>query len=225
MKIFKRIGAFFYAVLMVLLIIMQLLGPKTKKSRKRVIRKIRRKYPDYEIAEVIMQYSDWSSTIRTANEDHKATSAEVVIKNGDRQRTIHLERRFYWMWRIESDAPDHGPDVPEDAYFVEKSVDSVGRRIDIEACVRSAWVIPDENGELYHISGNDDNWCYVYTCVRNLYKTQGGQVYVLNKKTFEWELTELLYSELDYYGNYDPISKEDAEQIIREHQKEDKGDT
>ncbi len=211
--VLKLIGEFFYSVIVVLVIIIKELGPSTKKSRKKVIKKIRRKYRGYEIAELYMHYTDWSSSIRVANDDHKATSAKAVIKKGDLQRTLHLSRSF-GIWHITNDAPDHGPDVPENAYFIERSVASVGKRLDIEESVRQAWVIPYEDGKLYHISGNDEYWCYVYIYIRNIYKTQNEKVYVLNKKTFEWELTELLYSTLDYYGNYDSIDRKEAEEII-----------
>ena len=69
MKLIKRIGAFFYAAFMVTLIILQLLGPKTKKSRKRVIRKIRRTYPDYEIAEVIRERFGQEADIWRSTQD------------------------------------------------------------------------------------------------------------------------------------------------------------
>lgn len=106
-------------------------------------------------------------------------------------------------------------DVLGDTYFIEKDAAYVGQMTDINACVRSPWVIPDEDGKLYSVSGDEDHWCYVYLYIHNLYKTHNGRVYALNKETFEWELTERLYSELEYYGNFEPISKEKAEEIIR----------
>ena len=44
--------------------------------------------------------------------------------------------------------------------------------------------------------------------------TKNENVYELNKKTFQWELSELTYSSLDYLGNYERISKAEAEEFI-----------
>ena len=216
MKIFKKIGSFFYAFFMVMLIILVQLGPKTDKSRRKVLKKLHRKYPDYHVADLDMRYTDWSSTVRTADEDHKATSAAAVIEKDDRQRTIHLQRGFLGIWRIEKDSPDKGPDVPDDVYFVEKSSVTAKNKAGIEKCVSRDWVMPDEDGNLYHMAGKGNLRCYVCMYITNFYKTQNGRVYVLNKETFEWEPSQLLYSYLDYYGNFDPISKEKAEKIIKD---------
>ena len=211
--IFRIIGSIGTTALVLLLLALNCLKPKTETSRKKVTRIIRRKYPSYEIIDLLMEYADWSSTICTADEEHRATSAVAVIRSDTEQRTLHL-RRSVFRWKLTHDAPDSGPDVPEDAYFMEDDWGAVGKRIDMDAYIRRSWVIPDEDGSLYHKSGGE-NWYYACHYIRNLYKTAGGRVYVLNRNTFAWELTDKLYSELDFYGNYTKITKEKAEALIR----------
>ena len=210
--ILRIIGSIGTTALLLVILALNCLKPKTGTSRKKVTRIIRRKYPSYEITDLIMEYADWSSTICTADEDHRATSAVAVIRSDTEQRTLHLHRSFF-RWKLTHDAPDSGPNVPEDAYFMEDNWGAVGQRIDMDAYIRQLWVIPDENGALYHKSGGE-NWYYACHYIRNLYKTAGGRVYVLNRKSPAWELTDKLYSELDFYGNYTAISKEEAEAFI-----------
>ncbi len=41
----------------------------------------------------------------------------------------------------------------------------------------------------------------------------------MNKQSFAWGPTETPYSELDYLGNYEKITKEKAEALINERKK------
>ena len=192
--------------------------PPTEKSRERIMRIIRKKYPSYQIISLTPEYADWSSTIKTADDEHKATRATAVIKNEEEQRTLRFGLRFR-IWRMTRDAPDGGRNVPDDVYFMEDNRAAAGKRIDIEESVRNSWVIPDEKGRAYKKSGSGDNWYYSYHYIKNIYRTQNGSIYVLNKDTFGWELTEKTYSELDYYGNYTKISKHTAEELISTRRK------
>lgn len=219
-EVFKDI---FVLIVLLLVFFFRGLRMSTKTSKKKVLRILRRKYPDYEIDELIMTYADWSSTIKAADEDDKdikASGAEAVIRNNIEQRTLHFSKTF-GIWRITNDVPDTGPNVPEGAYFVTKSYGAVGPAIDIDEYIKGCWIIPDKNGDAYHKVGSDDIWHYSIHYVSSIYKVENGKVYELNKDTFIWELTERTYSEMDYYGNYDPITKEEAEEIIRTYKKEE----
>ena len=139
------------------------------------MRIIRRKYPAYDIESLTTLYSDWSSTIRETDKYNKATMAKAIISGNDETRTLHFKLR-YRMWHITHDAPDGGRNVPDGEYYMEDNVAAVGKRIDINESVKHSWVIPDENGELYHKVGTDENWYYSYHYIRNIYKTGDGGV-------------------------------------------------
>ena len=213
MKILSELGQLILFLTSILL--KNVFTAKTETSRKRVTKMIRRKYPAYQIVNLRMQYADWSSTIKEANNSHRATSAKAVIENHEEQRTLHFRSHFR-IWRITHDTPDSGRNVPDEAYFMEDNWAALGQKLDIDESIRQTWVLPDENGNLYHKSGGD-NWYYSYHYIRNIYKTKNGKIYVLNRISFEWELTDKSYSELDYYANYTQISSKEAKRIIQEN--------
>ena len=156
MKIITEIGQLILILTVILL--KRLFTATTETSRKRVTRMIQRKYPGYQIVSLTMQYADWSSTIRKANEENRATSAEAVIRNHEEQRTLHF-RSHLRIWRITHDTPDSGKNIPDEAYFMHDNWGAVGQKLDIDESIRQAWVIPDENGNLYHKSSGK-NWYY-----------------------------------------------------------------
>ena len=209
--VFKNI--FIFIVLLAVIFLRSISTPATRISRRRIMRIIRRKFPAYVFESLTTLYSDWSSTIRETDKYNKATLARAVISSSEEKRTLHLKLR-YRMWHITHDAPDGGRNVPDGEYYMEDNVAAVGKRIDINESVKHSWVIPDENGELYHKVGTDENWYYSYHYIRNIYKTGDGGVYMLNCKTFEWERTDLAYSYIDYYGNCTKIPREKAEELI-----------
>lgn len=204
-----------YIVLLAVVLTKNIFVSKTKTSKKRIIRIIKRKYPAYQIVSLRMQYADWSSTIKEAKDGHRATSAKAVIRNDEEQRTLHFSSSFR-IWRTIHDAPDSGKNVPDGVYYMAEHYGAVGKKIDIDEYIKDLWIIPDKNGKSYHKS-DGENWYYSIHYITNLYRTENGSVYMLNPETFEWELTEKTYSEIDYYGNYTRISKTEAEQIIRKH--------
>ena len=110
----------------------------TEMCRKRVTVMIRRKHPSYQITDLLLLFSDWSSTVRPVYGDHRPTSATATINNGHEQRTLHLSKSF-GIWRITHDAPDSGENVPDGEYFMEDEYAAVGKRIDINSCVSNAW--------------------------------------------------------------------------------------
>ena len=55
-------------------------------------RMINRKYPNYEISDLKLQYVDFYSTVREADQFNRPTSAEAVIKSEDEQRTLEFKR-------------------------------------------------------------------------------------------------------------------------------------
>ncbi len=67
------------------------------------------------------------------------------------------------------------------------------------------------------------NTLLLYLYIQGIYRTQNGHVYELNMKSFSWDLTDILYSDLDYLGNYEQISGEDAETLISERRKKISG--
>ena len=213
MKIIAEIGQ--VILILTVILLKKIFIAKTEISRKSVTKLIRRKYPAYKTVSLRMQYADWSSTVREANDENRATSAEAIIRNDEEQRTLHFRSRFR-IWRITHDTPDSGKNVPDDIYFMEDNWAEAGQKIDIDESIRQSWVIPDENGNLYHRSGGE-NWYYSYHYIRNMYKTKNGMIYVLKRESFEWELTEKTYSEMDYYGNYTRISAKKAMELIQEN--------
>lgn len=202
-------------VILIVLVAVYFFVSTTEFSRKRITAVIMRKHPTYEIVTLTPEYSDWSSTVCEADDDHNPEFAKVVIQNDEEQRTICLDKTF-GIWVITSDEPDYGKNVPDDVYFVEERWANVGKAIDIEAYVRSVWVVPFENGELYRKYGGD-NWYYSYKYIENLYRTINGSVYVLNKESFEWEQSDLAYSYMVQYANYKKISKDEGEGIISKY--------
>ena len=199
------------AAVIVLLILNSVIST-TEVSRKRITAIIKRKYPSYQIISLEPEYTDWSSTVCEADDHHNPETATVVIKNEEEQRTIHFDKHF-GLWRISKNEPDYGKNVPDDVYFVETTSGNAGKNTDIEEYIKEIWIIPYENGELYKKVGEED-WYYSYRCILNMYRTENGSVYVLNKDSLEWETADLAYSYLDYYGNYSKISKDEAENII-----------
>lgn len=199
------------------LIIVYALTTTTDVSRKRVTAILRGKYPGYEIVSLDMEYVDFFSTVREADDDDKATMATAVIRNDDEQRTLHFDRLIV-IWTVTHNAPDYGPNGPDDEYFISYGTAHDGILTDIEETVRDPWIVPDENGQLYHEDGISYTY-YTYKYIEGICRTQGGRVYELNKDTLEWELSEKTYSWLDYFSNYTRITKEEGEKIIEEHTK------
>lgn len=210
MKTIKMI--FICLATLILLVVLNSFISTTEFSKKRINAIVKRKYPAYQIITLTPEYTDWSSTVCEADDAHKPECATVVIKNEEEQRTLHFDKSFI-IWRITHDEPDYGENVPDEVYFIEEQWAHAGQRIDIDEVIKSVWIIPFENGEPYQKSGGDD-WYYSYHYIDNVYKTKNGSIYVLNKKSFEWEQTDLAYSYLDYFGNYKKITKDEAEKIL-----------
>lgn len=199
-------------LLLPFIILIKLISPNRAASRRKIERVIKRKYPEYKINDIKMQYTDWSSSVKEAGACRKATLAVAEIANDEEQRTLHFELLF-GIWRITHDAPDSGRNVPEDEYFSEVKAQTIDIGSDIDRIIENVWIIPEKNGDLYcKIDGKYQ--CYSYRYLENMYMTKNENVYELNKKTFQWELSELTYSSLDYLGNYERISKAEAEEFI-----------
>jgi len=176
---------------------------------------IMKKYPTYEIIYVDLSYSDWSSSLRDADEEHKATSATVIIENELEQRTIHLNKYFY-RWKISSDEPDYGTNVPEDIYFLEITYNNFGKAVQFDI-TKTDWIFPDEFGNYYHKVGKGDDWYYSYKYCKNIYKTKKGIIYVFNKEKANWEETDISYSTLSFLSNYTKVDKEYAIDFIEKN--------
>jgi len=199
----------------ILAIVAALFGVHTAAIGKVLVKIIvKLKHPSYRITNVKMQKVDFFSTVKEVTGAEIATCAVVVIENKTDRRTLHLEK-FLWFWLVKNDAPDFGPDVPEDEYYIEISGENRGKLANIDAIIEREWILPAKDGSLYKKIGDED-WYYTFLKVQAIYRTLGGRVYALNKQNFAWEQTEIPYSELDYLGNYDKISKEEAEKLINE---------
>lgn len=196
-------------------------GPYSlEKDKQNVIQVVKKEYPSYEINTVYMTYTDFFSTVVEADDNSNvATSATVTAENNTERITIHLMKDnhlFFSTWRVESANPDSGPNIPDDVYFIEMNYRSVGKAVDIDEHIKKLWVIPYEDGSLYKKAGVSD-WYYSVKVCDNIYKTSGGKVYVFNKQDSDWEESDETYSGLNYYGNYQKISKEEALDIIEKY--------
>lgn len=206
----RRIAGIPAAVFTVILLAAaEIRGAKPEQARKKITARLKRKYPSCQIVSLIPEYTDWSSTVREADDSHRATSASAVIRNGEEQRTILLNKCFCF-WRIRHDLPDFGPNVPEGLYFISDQYGTVGKRINITAYIRNMWIIPDETGAPYKITGGD----YFIHYISNIYKTEGGRLLRLNPQTFCWEEAGKPYSELILYGTCTKASRAEIEEII-----------
>ena len=188
-------------------------------DKDRITKIINKKYASYEIKEIKLEYVDWSSTISDAEQDnHKATQATVIIANEDEQMTIKFKKRFN-MWLITNSYYDYGENLANDIYYVEIDYSYVGKSVDFDEYIESydVWVIPDKEGRLYKKSGSGDGWYYSYMYYKDIYKTQDGFVYVFNKRSSSWEKSDKNYSDLQHYGNYTKIDKEEAIEILKKY--------
>ena len=75
-------------------------------------------------------------------------------------------------------------------------------------------MLPWDDGKLYHKYVEPD-WYYSLKVCKNLYKTGDGCVKVYSKKTGDWEGCSLYYSYISNFGNYESISKEEADELLK----------
>ena len=190
-----------------------------EKDEQNVAQVVKKEYPSYEVKSVRLTYTDFFSTVVEADKDHVATSATATAENDTERITIHLMKDsfiLFSVWRIESANPDSGPNIPDDVYFIEMNYRSIGKAVNIDEHIKGLWIIPYEDGSLYKKAGVSD-WYYSIKVCDNIYKTSGGKIYVFNKQTSDWEESNETYSRLNYYGNYQKISKEEALDIIEKY--------
>ena len=64
------------------------------KDKNRIENIINKKYSSYIIKNLELNYVDWSSTVTSADENHKATEAKVILQNESEQITIYLKKVF-----------------------------------------------------------------------------------------------------------------------------------
>ncbi len=220
-KSLKMLVIIFILLLMCLLImnIFETVDKSLAKDKKRIEKIINNKYPYYEIENLELQYVDWSSTVQTIEPyyRHKATRASVIIKNENEQRSLYLKKELLG-WKVSSDYPDYGINVPDDIYFIEVINDVVGRATDMDNFIEEKkaynyWLIPQEDGAYYRKSGSDEDWYYIISYYRNIYKTQGGQIYVFNKDNNTWEKSDNTYSSM-YSGRCIKMDMKSALEII-----------
>lgn len=186
-------------------------------DRDKITKIINIKYNLYEIKDIKLEYVDWSSTVRDAEEyGHKATRATAIIENEEEQITIRFEKQFN-LWFITNANYDYGKNVDNDIYFVEEAYGNIGSAIEIEEYIKDIWTIPDKDGNMYTKVGDENSWYYSIKYYANIYKTQNGYVFLFDKKISDWKKTNKKYSDMTYYGNYKKINKKEAIEILKKY--------
>lgn len=174
------------------------------------------KYPGYEIESLVLKYNDWSSSVQRLDDFsykwHYATSADVIVKNDVEERTILLKGQSS-NWRITSDYPDSGLNIPDGEYYVHMGGFSESNNPDIDRMLSYYWVVPNKNGELYVQDGKT----VTIQFVEELFKTKDGKVYVFNRDINDWELSTVKYSELNYITYYSKTTAESAKQLLQKY--------
>lgn len=211
-----KIKTIIISVVILFLIIILLSSPiySLIVDRKAIVNLINKKYSSYEIKDLQLEYVDWSSTVKSANESHSATRAIAIIENETEQRTLNLKKIFLIIWSISDSEPNYGPNVPNEVYFVDSNIISFDKEVDINEHIKYFWIIPDENGDLYKKYGDTKNWAYYAKLCNNIYKTKDGYVYVFNKDILDWEKSTITYAKLCYCANYEKVTKEYVVEII-----------
>ena len=218
--------ALFIAIVMILLFIVSigvaLYIPESSLSldehRALVKELINQNYPDYNISSIELQYTDWSSTIRTADENHTPKKALVLIEKEDNQIDVYCEMHMN-KWYISESIPKSGSLVPNDVYFAEFRIENIGKAANMDELIkeRKYWIITGETGKGYTKINSGSDWYYSLKHCENLYKTVDGKVYQFNKDTNDWEISDIPYSNLVHYANYTEITKDYALEILRKY--------
>ena len=174
-------------------------------------------YPDYEIKNVELFYVDFYSTIRPADDEHKPTEATVTIQKDDEVRTIYLKKEFR-SWKIISDSPDSGPNMPNGDYYAEINIINVGQAVNMEEHIKEEkyWVIP-RDGKDYEVFGDDNDFYYSVIVCENIYKIMNNSVYEFDKKESKWVKSTRKLSEIQYYANYEKITKKEAQELLKKY--------
>lgn len=218
-KLIKVVGI---AVLLLFLVILMFIAYYEITSkiplqvhRDKINKIINKKYESYEVESLELEYVDWSSTVREAEEGDRPTSATVLIRNNEEQRKLHFEKKFLG-WKMTFSEPLYGKNVPNGIYYIDVDWHNVGKLVDIEECIKNNWIMP-YNGDLYSKVGDDEDWYYSYKVCENIYKTMDGYIYVFNKENSNWEKTEKFYADMEYYSNYDVIDKSYAQELLKKY--------
>ncbi len=106
---------------------------------------VKRKYPSYQIVRLrVERLNPLYSSIEEAEGAEIATSARAVIKNEEERRTLSFEKIF-GFWKMEYDAPDYGPNVPEGEYYKSYHFGLLN-------------IYRTKNGRVYELSKKDFSW-------------------------------------------------------------------
>ena len=218
-KIIKVVGIGFLLVFLVILMFIAYYEISSKiplqVHRDKIIGIINKKYDSYEIESLELEYVDWSSTVREAEDGDIPTRATVFIKNDEEERMLYFETDFL-VWKMKSSEPLYGKNVPNGIYYIDIDWHNVGKLVDIEECIKNNWVMPYD-GELYSKVGDDENWYYSYQVCENIYKTMDGYVYIFDKENSNWARAEETYADMEFYGNYDRIDKSYAQELLKKY--------
>ena len=186
-------------------------------DKTRITNMIKIKYTNYKIKDLKLEYVDFYSTVREADEFSKATEATAIIENDVEERTLHFKKRIF-MWLMDGDTPNYGQNIPNGLYFIEATYMPVGKDVDIDKYIveSSYWVIPNKDGSNYKKVVEND-WYYSILVCKNIYKTKDGYVHIFNKDNSYWEISSTTYADLLGYFNYTKIDKEYALSLIKEN--------
>ena len=166
-----------------------------KRDEKYITKLINKKYPEYSIDSLELQYVDFFSSVRAANDNyfpHRATEAEVFISNRDEKIKLNFYKKLLVFWAYVA-LPIEGPKV-DDNYYLYSSGAYNCKIADIE-------------------QSKYENMDYSGLCIL-LYKTENGIGYEYDLQTSSWEKTYKDYNYLTSTIGYSVITEEKAKSII-----------
>lgn len=181
-------------VILVIIIVAAIVVPITFSYIKnsKIEQVVYKQYSGYEIVKTEYYYSDWSSTLREADNDHESTFAYVSVRNEEEKVEIQLHKNALGIWSIIDAKPAQG----SDGYYAEISYCNVGNRIDIDEQIKNLWIIPDENGEPYSITGGEV-WYYSYKECRKIYRIENNTIYLYNRETSKWDVINESFEDIN----------------------------
>lgn len=166
-----------------------------KRDEKYITKLINKKYREYSIDSLELQYVDFFSSVRAANDNyfpHRATEAEVFISNSDEKIKLKFYKKLLVFWSYDA-LPIEGPKV-DDNYYLYSSGAYNCKFADIE-------------------QSKYENMDYSGLCIL-LYKTENGIGYKYDLQTSSWEKTNKDYYYLTSTIGYNVITEEKAKSII-----------
>ena len=219
LKIIKNIVVYTILIIVILNIINLLIPAKLSNDMAISIIEniIKITYPKHTITDLRLEYTDCSSTVREAEDDDKATMAEVIIENDNESRTLRYEKKlFFWIKNF--DAPDSGTGIIDGEYYAAIEHQFPENIHEYDYAIENGYtiLIRNDDGEFFSKS-KDGNYYSVLVC-KKIYKTENHKVYEYNKQSKQWEESKEKYSDFSYFtGNYKKIDKQRIDETISKY--------